>query len=300
MGKRYNVGSRMKKALWQGCVFLLIFFWNVGLAAADKMPLPQDGEVPGWSRSGKTLLFTKADLYGHIDGGAELFLEFGFEQLGVQNYLSGEKELDVEIYRMADEKAALGVYLMKCGKEERLDGFASRHSATKYQLLFCQGRYFVIINQFHSGETLPGDAKKMGEAICRAIPAAAYPDYFQDLPVPGRDPSYLRLYRGPIAFQSLYTFGEGDLFDMKESIHAVSCGYRRTDSKLYYRVSLCYDKEEKAKSILSKVSQGLDSYLTRLEEGPNRIVFRDFADEYGEILREGSCLKIRIHLTTKP
>ena len=72
--------------------------------------LPADGFRGEWNRVGKYTVFKGANLYGHIDGGAEVFLELGFAHLEVQRYARGEEEeVSVEVYRMDDPAAALGM-----------------------------------------------------------------------------------------------------------------------------------------------------------------------------------------------
>ena len=39
--------------------------------------------IPGWVLSGKPRAFTKESLYGYIDGGAEIVLQYGFRDLTV-------------------------------------------------------------------------------------------------------------------------------------------------------------------------------------------------------------------------
>ncbi len=41
--------------------------------------IPPDGAAPGWTRAGTQRVYGPGELYNYIDGGAELFLEFGFE-----------------------------------------------------------------------------------------------------------------------------------------------------------------------------------------------------------------------------
>ena len=82
----------MKKQL---IIYFILFF--VIELMADIIP-PKDNFVKGWVKSGQTLRFTKNDLYGHINGGAELFLEFGFNELLVQRYEKGGEEITLEIY----------------------------------------------------------------------------------------------------------------------------------------------------------------------------------------------------------
>lgn len=50
-------------------------------AVGDPGLIPPDGAAPGWTRAGTQKVYGPGDLYNYIDGGAELFLEFGFEAL---------------------------------------------------------------------------------------------------------------------------------------------------------------------------------------------------------------------------
>ena len=69
---------------------------NPGLRAAAAAAPAADlaalfPELDGWSRDGTTELFLPDTLYEHINGAAENFLAYGFEQLAVQNYVNAEQ-----------------------------------------------------------------------------------------------------------------------------------------------------------------------------------------------------------------
>ena len=49
---------------------------------------PGNLTIPGWSRSGPEKTYSQRELYGYIDGGAEIFLELGFETLRLQRFES--------------------------------------------------------------------------------------------------------------------------------------------------------------------------------------------------------------------
>lgn len=83
----------------------------------------------------RTEEFAGAALAGHINGGAELYKEYGFKHLTVQYVrLPGEEELVVESYRMQSPPAAYGIYSIyrhECG---------DRDTSFTY---FCSGPYQV-------------------------------------------------------------------------------------------------------------------------------------------------------------
>ena len=116
--------------------------------AAAQATLPGDGFRPGWKQSGPPRIFVSQDLFNHIDGAAELFLEFGFARLLVQSYGDGMSELTAAVYEMESATAALGIYLMKMGKETPFPEIAARNSSEDAQLTILKGRYFIQIDNF--------------------------------------------------------------------------------------------------------------------------------------------------------
>jgi len=142
-------------------------------APFDTGLLPAEKFFEGWSKSGGPKLFTKADLYGRIDGSAEVFLEIGFDHLRVQSRRTAPAgpEIVVEIYRMRDATAARGIYLSTCGAEKRDATFRERHTINRYQLMFQRDRYFVIIANTSGKETLQPALATFGGALVAQMPA---------------------------------------------------------------------------------------------------------------------------------
>ncbi len=91
--------------------------------------------------------FTEESLYGYIDGGAELYLEYGFDTLVVTELISEGRDIKVESYRMKDAEAAFGIFSVsrfRCNGGARLTDHICRSA---YQLQFCKGCFYVnIIN----------------------------------------------------------------------------------------------------------------------------------------------------------
>ena len=148
------------------CIFLLA----VPLMA--QTILPGDGFHPGWRRTGGLRIFIAASLFQQINGGAELFLEFGFDTLRVQRYENEGYELGLEAYRMKSPEAALGVYLMKCGRETPLAGIPARNSYDRFQTTLLKGNYFIQVNNYEGNESLNPALTALLSAYLSAIPAA--------------------------------------------------------------------------------------------------------------------------------
>ena len=107
--------------------------------------------IPGWERTGQPERFNKEGLYGHIDGGAEIVLEYGFRELAVFKFKpekdpGGTKEVGLEIYRMASGEAAFGLYSSKLeGEEKGWPGIASDNWVGFGQANLVKGEYLVNI-----------------------------------------------------------------------------------------------------------------------------------------------------------
>jgi hypothetical protein len=93
----------------------------------------------------KTRTFTAESLYGYMDGGAELYLEYGFDTLTVTEVVSGGKDIKIELYSMSDAEAAFGIFSVsrfRCNGGPRLTEHQCRSA---YQLQLCKGRYYISI-----------------------------------------------------------------------------------------------------------------------------------------------------------
>lgn len=263
--------------------------------AGDPGVLPGDKFLGGWSRLAPLQVWNPATLYGFIDGGADLFLEFGFEAVTVQGYRNGEDEFSVEIYRMSDPLAALGIYLAKCGEETPDPTLALRHTLGRYQLVFVKDRYYGIINNESGRAAWVRDLVAFARHLSSRIPDQAGPDPFTLLPAAGRKPGSERLIRGPLALQALFTLGPGDILSLRGRWTAAAAVYGEAT-----RIMADYGEEAVADAAFRHLAGNLDPYLKPLERGASRLVFEDFTHRFGRIERAGARLSIELGLASRP
>jgi len=277
-------------------------------AGQDQALLPADGFGQQWKRSERTRLFTSGDLYGHINGGAEIFLEFGFEQLTVQPFTadfrpagtkSEPEEIQVEIYRMADAIAATGIYLMNCGREAPDSSFPERHTLNDFQLLFKRNRYYVIINNVDGDPNLKPAVLEFARHIAARMPAEQPVKPDDVLPRAGLDRSSVRFIRGPYALQSVFTLGDGDILQLRRLVTAVAGNYEDARGKRTL-ILVDYADASTAQSAFQHVRKNLDRYLKLEEVDDRRLVFKDAAGKYGAIALNGRRLTVQAHLAQKP
>ncbi len=200
------------------CRMPLLFIALVAVAAAgqESVPRPQRGleAVPGWTRSGAVERYNREGLYGYIDGGAELVLEYGFRDLEVRRYVpaarkGAPREVTLEIYRMSSGEAAFGLFATKReGGERSWPGLRPDNWVAAGQGGFVKGEYAVNVL------APDADERSIGEFLAAVEPVVpgwgtARPAALDRLPLEDRVASSERYVTGPVAARNESPFLEG-------------------------------------------------------------------------------------------
>ena len=254
--------------------------------------------APGWSL-GERQVFKEGGLFDFIDGGAEIFIEFGFERVLVQRYAKGEAELTLEVYEMTDADAALGIYLMKCGVETPVAGLPGRNTGEPAQLTILKGRYFLHVNSFGAGPDLTPEMIALARRALDAVPDERAGRHLDRLPAEGLVAGSARLLRGPYGLQSIVTLGEDDILSWGGKVIAVTGDYRAANDTWTLIISP-YPDEAASAAALAYLRVHLDSYLQVTEERGDGFVFKDFKKQFGSVARKGAVLELRLGLPRPP
>ena len=267
--------------------------------AGDAALLPSDGFSGAWKKNGPTKVFRSEDLYGHINGGAEAFLELGFDQLTVQKYRDGANELAVEIYRMTDPTAARGIYLARCGKETPDPALKERHTASRNQILLQRNRYYLVLYNTAGGAANAPMLVKAAQAIVPKLPADAPVPALALLPPAGLVPGSARIIRGPVSLQALYTLGDGDILQLGGKITGAAGDYKDAAGASTLIV-VDYPSPAAATAAFKHLKANLDTYLKPASATDSRLVFQDYEKKFGVASVNGKRLEIRLHLAKPP
>jgi hypothetical protein len=260
---------------------------------------PPDGFLGVWRKEGAPRVFRGSDLYGHIDGGSELFLEFGFEELTVQRYRSGADQFSLELYRMSDPLAAAGIYLMKQGTPASEGRLPVPYTLGAYQLMFACDRYLVALNNLEGSEAKLSEMLEFGRHIISKLPAAPAPAPAEYLPMAGLVSGSFRLIRGSYALQSVFSLGPGNILSLARGQTAASGDYRQGDDT-WTLIACHYPDPRTAGTAFEYVASHLDPYLKTLSRSDSSLVFQDYANEYGTVSIFGDRLEVRVHLKRRP
>ncbi len=258
-------------------------------------PIPGPGFAPGWAKAGPLRTFTGQDLFNQIDGGAELFLEFGFAKLRLQPYVRGRAELTLNAYEMESVASALGVYLMKMGRETPFPEVAARNSSEEVQLTILKGRYFVQVDNLGEVPASKAETVALANAFLANVAEEPAPTPLDLLPAEGRVAGSERLVRGPYGLQPYITFGEGDILSLGGRIFGALAEYRMADGATFTRLIVPYPNPDSASAALAYLKANLDTYLKVTGDRPDGFDFVDYQSRKGSVVRSGAVLDIRFN-----
>ena len=114
--------------------------------------MPPAAAAEGWSLKGELREFPGAALYRHINGGAELYHQYGFETLFVQDYQKGDIDIRVEVYRFKDAEKAAALFREINSGLELGSRFGSACVLDDYQYMFVQNQFIVTVTRFEKSE----------------------------------------------------------------------------------------------------------------------------------------------------
>lgn len=127
---------------------ILISFFFLSLSASAQIPegfpyVNKNNLEEGKIKSERT--YTAESLFGYMNGGAELYLEYGFDRLVVSVLEVDDNEYKVEVYKMNTPEAAYGIYsvsVFRCDTSGLIKDYSCQ---TDYQIQVCKGQYYISI-----------------------------------------------------------------------------------------------------------------------------------------------------------
>ena len=143
---------------------MIIFLYALESGAKDfKFP-----GIPGWSQPGEVQTFIPKTLYEYINGAADLYLSYDFEELKVVEYVNNKKaSVIIDVYRHATPTDAFGIYSQERLHNANCLDIGSQGYYEKNALNVLSGNYYVKISSFNTG----ADDKEILFAFAKRVSA---------------------------------------------------------------------------------------------------------------------------------
>jgi hypothetical protein len=128
----------MKKTLVFGLFCMTVLTGNV--RAAGLFP-----EITGWKMMEDKKVYTGNDLWELIDGAADIFLSYDFQDLHIAEYSNKDRIIRVELYRHSTPENAYGIYTAERMPDYPQITIGSQGYRSEGILNFLTGSYYVKI-----------------------------------------------------------------------------------------------------------------------------------------------------------
>lgn len=203
-------------------VFLLIIFIGVAMGNQLESLLPQ--KAKGFEKSELAKSFDRKNLYDYLDGGAELYLAYDFQNLLVQDYKAGEKSITVEVYSTGTSQDAFGIYSLDQEGENIQIGDRANYGSGL--LKFWKGNYFVRITDMNGNDHNKEAILELGNDIDGKMKMKGLePKLLSKLPSEGLIPNSQRFFHKQIILNNLYFLSTENLLNLNESTSVVMGDY---------------------------------------------------------------------------
>jgi hypothetical protein len=140
----------MVSKFWHGWILLILGLLLTGCASLSSTPESTletafPSEISGWTSTEDVRLFDSENLFDLVDGQADAFFVYGFEQVAVRTYTNpaGDR-LDVQIWQLATPADAYGLFTLgRAGSPATIGNEGDAESGRR--LSFWQDRYTVHV-----------------------------------------------------------------------------------------------------------------------------------------------------------
>ena len=224
--------------IWTFFVIIVLVFTVAEMAKGEekgKMSreifLPSD--TGGWKWDGKETKYNSKTLFSYIDGAAELYLAYGFQNLTVRRFEeSNQPPIVLELYEMASSEDAYGVFSFEYQDEAAGIGQGSEFGGGL--LRFWKDKYFVSIYAEGEGAETESGILKVGRAAANSIPAVGPEPKLVGF-IPGKDlglvDKSLRYLKSHVLLNQRFFIAHQNILNLSRRTEAVLAQYLQGKQK---------------------------------------------------------------------
>jgi hypothetical protein len=154
-------------------VFLLAILAGAGTSAFASAVTGASADAPacfpdldGWAKDGEPADYEPETLYEYIDGAADIYISYDFQELSSLYYVKGENEgIAVDVYRHGTPRSAFGIYSQERPAGGDFIDIGTQGYYEKGMLNFLLGPYYVKL----SGYSLGGADEALLKSVAREV-----------------------------------------------------------------------------------------------------------------------------------
>ncbi len=237
--------------------------------------LPGADAVTGWRTPGDPQVFDKDTIFQLMDGQAEFFFRYGFEQVAVRSYQNTEgNNLDVEIWQLATTDDAYGLFSVNDSDEPATLGKANEANIQEgNRIVFWQNRYFALVR---SAAPVPNmDLLAFAESVSKSLPSGGtIPGIMKRLPAEGKVERSDIFFHEEISIQNVVWLGGENNLGLSPQTNGTLARYQINAADLVFML-IDFPDAQSASSALAAMQNGEveDLLVARTEDKTLGAVF---------------------------
>jgi len=221
-------------------IILVLIIFSLGIKAQEiRELLPSIEELPGWQINQEPQVYSGEELFELIDGGADIYLEYGFSKVvSVQYTDPSQNNILVEIYEMNNDWSAYGIFSLTQQMVIWTRSYGNLSAVSDDYISFWKGKYYVNLSwssRQHIEEPLL--AKVAGLIGDRIADQGEIPILITNFQADIPDVKLIYL-KGNLALSNFYYFDYKDIFWLQQGV--------AWTSGTYHTIIIKYDNPDMA------------------------------------------------------
>lgn len=207
-----------------------------------------------WQCATEPQTYQGDNLFALINGGADIFLEYGFQEVVAVDLIHKETNVHVEIYKMRDNDAAYGIFSLNALPDGKTISLQDETISYGYYILMRKAHYYISISGHDDSPTTQEKLETLAKLISDEIPESAEtPKIITDLKNIFPEAEDIDYVKGQLGILNISPFSPSIPFSFIETVKITT-----KDAQIFV---MMYNDEE-------DVSETLNSFQEKYEGMP--------------------------------
>jgi len=181
---------------------------------------PGKSDINNWIKKDSITIYAGENLFSYINGGADLYLEYGFQDVAFCTYTNlALVDIHIEIYRMTSDSAAFGIFTINSSGNGKPADLGNKSNLYDYYLDFWKGSYYVrCISGKKDTELMDTLQMFAANVEKKIIYKGKEPQLTNIFKVDEFNFTDIKYITGLIGLGNVYNFGHGAISGFKEGV----------------------------------------------------------------------------------
>jgi hypothetical protein len=191
-----------------------------GIGAELKDILSANEEIQDWQVVDSVRTIKGNQLFDYIDGGAEIFVEYGFVQAVSATYKdSANRQLQAEVYEMADSAASYGAYSFYLNSEGQNANAGQEARIIDYYCVARKGNCVIVISIPQADEGLFKTIEKFASTIASKYNQTNNkPELVSRIEKASIASGHIKYIEGSVGLSNIYRFIPGSAIKFNKAV----------------------------------------------------------------------------------